>query len=118
MLRGNNHNVALLFALVIFSVVSCHSIGADVITASSKGLQINRQNSPRSNEVGIGEKLLQVRHLLKSLFFDWNFGESEGKVKCNKIIISFRSRYQNKYLNGLRSVAQHRPVMITIGRGP
>lgn len=82
MLRSNrNHIAALCLALVIIAVTLGPAHGVDATNRSSRELQISNQNSMRSFTDSISGKLLQIRHLLKSLFSDWNFGESEGKDK-------------------------------------
>lgn len=67
------------------------SLGAEMITHPSTPTNslISNQNSVRSNDESVSEKLSQIRHLLKSLFLDWNLGESEFKGKNqNEIFFS------------------------------
>lgn len=94
MRRGGDYNAALVFALVIFWATICASLGTDAIETSDS--QIDNQNSLRGYDGEIGHTLLELRHLLKSLFSDWNLGESEGRVNGLEavIIISFLRRYR------------------------
>lgn len=40
------------------------------------------QVTSRKTGESISDKMLQIRHLLKSLFLNWNFGESNLEGKC------------------------------------
>lgn len=83
--KGDKHNVTLFLSLAIILVVFGQVVGAEIIdhSSSSSTLIISNQNSLRSNGENISGKLSKMRHLLKSLLFDWNSRESEirGKVR-------------------------------------
>lgn len=69
-------NAAVLLALVVISVMSCGCLGADV-----SDVQVDVPRAVAENRETISERLIHMRHLLKSLFVDWNFGESNLKGK-------------------------------------
>lgn len=79
-LKGDKHNVALLLTLVILSSTFECSLGTD---QSSHDLRNGDEHSLLSNGENISAKMLHIRHLLKSLFSDLNFGESELKGNEN-----------------------------------
>lgn len=82
MRTDSNNNVALIVALVIISVTLGSTRGTDAIGGPSRDLQISNQR-----DESLSETLLHMRHQIKSLFSDWNLGESEGKIN------GFRSCY-------------------------
>jgi hypothetical protein len=69
-------NVTKLFSLVII----CH-IALFVLRADANELNVDESNrSLQQNKTEVGGRLLEIRNLLKQLFFDWNLnfgGESE-----------------------------------------
>ncbi|CRK96058.1 CLUMA_CG009495, isoform A, partial [Clunio marinus] len=78
-------------ALVIVSILL--ELKAEASHNSSNDLQINNQKSLRSTYESLSQQLLQIRHLLKSLLTEWNFGESEitertfGRIRLFRKII-------------------------------
>lgn len=85
----DKHNVTKIFALVIFLITLEHGVGMNTINGSPRDLQISDQHLIQRYSESISSKLLHLRHLVTSLFSDWNFGESrvegEGKGKLNFI---------------------------------
>jgi hypothetical protein len=103
LLRDDKRNMTICLSLAIILVALGQSLGAEMITHSSSSptLLINNQNSPRSNEQSISSKLTETRHLLKSLFLDWNLGgESDMKGKVRELIfhMSTQPKRQSKQL--------------------
>lgn len=84
-LKGDKRNLTLFLTLFLTSATYGQILEAETITHSSLSPTslISNQNSLRSNDESISNKLTQIRHLLKSLFFDWNL-ESEAKGKVQK----------------------------------
>lgn len=93
--RDDKHNVTLFFALAIIMITFKHGLATDVISRSTQALQINNLNLIRSNGESTSAKMLHIRQLLKSLFLEWNFGESEIK---GKIIFSFFHQFKTDLL--------------------
>jgi hypothetical protein len=98
-LKGiKQQKVAFHFVLVILLVTFRQSLTAEVVSYSSENLANNvtqvwslNEESNHNNSKGIAEKLVQIRRLVRSLIFDWNFGEShvEGKsLDVIKVIIT------------------------------
>lgn len=83
----SNHkqNATIIFALVIFSATLKRGVGMETITGSPHALEIKNQHSIRSSSESISTKLLHLRHLVMSLFSDWNFGESRVEGTFNFI---------------------------------
>lgn len=75
--RGYKDNVVLLSVIIMILATLKLSHGADAISHSVNEAEINNQNSLRKIDDSISGNLLQIRRLLKSLFLDWNSGESE-----------------------------------------
>lgn len=90
-LNGDRQNVTIFLTLSIILIAIGQSQGAEMInhSSSSPTSLISNQNSLRSNDESISNKLTQIRHLLKSLFFDWNSGERESEVKGKVRNINF-----------------------------
>lgn len=88
LLKANKHNVTVFLSLAMIIATFGQTLGAEMIAHSSPPptTLISNQNSLRSNDESISDKLSSVRHLLKSLFLDWNLGESDFKGKNEETI--------------------------------
>lgn len=82
---SDKHNVTIILTLLIFLITLKHGVGMDAITGLPQVsvVQTSDQHSIRSSSESISSKLLHLRHLVTSLFSDWNFGESRVKGKLN-----------------------------------
>lgn len=77
MLNGNKINFYLVLLTLIASLRSCD------MTAINNHLSTESRHVMKVEESSATEKLLQIRDLVKTLFFDWNFG-GESEIEGNK----------------------------------
>jgi hypothetical protein len=71
-----SHNARLFLALVMIAASSSGCLAAEATDS-----QVDVPKALVANGESISAKLIHMRHLLKSLFMDWNLGESNLKGK-------------------------------------
>jgi hypothetical protein len=83
-------NVTKLFSLVIICHIGLFAIRADASELNADEYESNRSLQQNTSEVG--GRLLEIRNLLKQLFFDWNLnfgGESKITGKYHQVFFFF-----------------------------
>ena len=78
MCNGSKNKIKLYFVLVSLMA----TIGACNMTAVNHHLSTEPRHLMKAEELTASEKLLQIRQLVRSLIFDWNFG-GESEIEGN-----------------------------------
>lgn len=96
---SSRHKAALLLALVIVFIIMNKAHATDFESSDN-------QQSLQARDSGISTKLLHMRRILKSLFSEWNSGESDLKGKqspqCLTLFSSISSNPISRRYNRLR----------------